>query len=133
MSHPTPEPADSEPCSECATGYLLHQEYGFADIPAGWTPVQRHDICGRYEGDGDAAEAAARDKGGVAVAFFMADPHYSDLPGDYADKVNGIVDRTVDSLAEVLCDPDRINADADATVARVSVERTGVTYVEPTT
>jgi hypothetical protein len=84
MSHPTPEPADSEPCNECTTGYLLHQEYGFADIPAGWTPVQRHDICGRYEGDGDAAEAAARDKGGVAVAFFMADPHYSDLPGDYA-------------------------------------------------
>jgi hypothetical protein len=84
ISHPTPEPADSEPCSECTTGYLLHQEYGFADIPAGWTPVQRHDICGRYEGDGDAAEAAARDKGGVAVAFFMADPHYSDLPGDYA-------------------------------------------------
>jgi hypothetical protein len=33
MSHPTPESADSEPCSECATGYLLHQEYGFADIP----------------------------------------------------------------------------------------------------
>jgi hypothetical protein len=43
-------------------------------------------------------------------------------PAD-ADKVSGIVDRTVDSLDEVLCDPDRINADADATVARVSVER----------
>lgn len=51
-------------------------------------------------------------------------------PAD-ADKVSGIVDRAVDSLDEVLCDPDRIDPDADATVARVSVERTGVTYVEP--
>lgn len=86
MSHPTPstKPAESEPC-ECASGYLLNQEYGFADIPVGWTPVQRHDICDRFEGDGDAAEAAARDKGGVAVAFFMAEPYRGeDLPGDYA-------------------------------------------------
>lgn len=76
---------ENETCCECGgIGYLISQEYGFADIPAGWTPVQRHDICDQFEGDGDAAEAAARDRGGVAVAFFMADPHYSDLPGDYA-------------------------------------------------
>jgi hypothetical protein len=68
---------------ECQTGYLLYQEYGFADIPDGWTPVQRHDICDRFEGDGDAAEAAARDKGGVAVAFFFS-RYGKDSPGDYA-------------------------------------------------
>lgn len=70
---------------DAKTGYLLHQEYGFADIPDGWTPVQRDDEDGRFEGDGDAAEAAARDKGGVAVAFFRADPTgEEDPPGDYA-------------------------------------------------
>lgn len=72
-------------CEECTDGYLLHQEYGFADIPAGWTPVQRHDNCNQFEGDDDAAAAAARDKGGVAYAFFFAVAFGGDdLPGDYA-------------------------------------------------
>src|SRR5690606_38956102 len=52
-------PAAVETCVECAgTGWLLDQAYGIASIPAGWTPVQACDQCGRYL-DADAAYAAA--------------------------------------------------------------------------
>jgi hypothetical protein len=69
---------------EPTTGYLLNQEYGFAEIPAGWTPVQRDDLNDRYDSDEKAAKAAARDKGGVAYAFFPPADDDPDLPGDYA-------------------------------------------------
>lgn len=78
---------DFSPCCG-GNGYLLHQEYGFAAIPDGWTPVQRCDACNTFEGDGDAAERAAADHGGVAVAFFFPDGVADDTPGDYAIEID---------------------------------------------
>lgn len=72
---------------ECKTGYVLDQTYGFADIPEGWTPVQAHDVCERFEGDAEAAAHAAHDKGTVAQYFFAEqDEDNPDefVPGDYA-------------------------------------------------
>lgn len=48
-------------CTECTNGYLLDQGYGFTEIPAGAVPVQRCDTCEFFEGDLDAAKAAAVD------------------------------------------------------------------------
>lgn len=78
-------------CIECGgTGYLLDQEYGTADIPKGWTPVQRCDACDQHANDWVAAERAARDKGnGVIAKYFEAAPsedgeNGDEAPGDYA-------------------------------------------------
>jgi hypothetical protein len=72
---------DNAPCTECGTGYLLHQTYGFAEVPEGWTEVQRCDTCSVFDGDLNAARAAAEDKGDVAWGFF---PAGDDLPGEFA-------------------------------------------------
>lgn len=71
-------------CDECnGTGYLLDQEYGFADAPDDWRYVQRCDTCQEYDGDDDAAQAAADDGHGDAVAYWYPRSQ-SDSPGDYA-------------------------------------------------
>lgn len=79
---------------ECnGRGYLLDQEYGTADIPADWTPVQACDLCRRYDTDDDAAMAAGADTGATAVAYFMARPDEDDEawpePGDFAIELKG--------------------------------------------
>lgn len=70
---------DGHPCCG-GTGYLLRQEYGFADIPDGWIPVQRCDACQLFEGDDDAAKEAATV---YATTFKFFDGEYG-APGDYA-------------------------------------------------
>lgn len=81
-------------CGACEdTGFLLNQEYGTADIPEGWTPVQACDACNRFETDEDAAIQAARDKNVgstqyVSFSYFKAKPdpddEGEDRPGDWA-------------------------------------------------
>lgn len=78
-------------CTVCAkTGYLLDQTYGHADIPTGWTPVQRCDTCDTFAGDYEAALSAAADHDTIEGWF---DPVYDathevttegTLPGDHA-------------------------------------------------
>lgn len=52
--------AGPEVCDQCqGTGYLVDQTYGYAIVPAGYTPVQRCDQCSRFEGDEDATRAFA--------------------------------------------------------------------------
>lgn len=70
----------TERCIECADGVLLNQEYGFADIPEGWTPVQRCDTCRQYDSDELAARAAA----GTWNAKYAFFPANDDEPGDWA-------------------------------------------------
>ena len=82
--------ADPEACSQCeGLGYLLGQTYGFAAVPDEWTEVQRCDTCCRFDGDQDAAAAAATALGldpATDVRFFPppADNKGDDEPGDYA-------------------------------------------------
>jgi hypothetical protein len=80
-------------CVECGGGgYLVGQGYGYADIPDGWTPVQRCDACSEQVGDDEAADRAAAAHGGVAVAYFLSTEESTDAtvddngvyPGDYA-------------------------------------------------
>lgn len=48
-------------CGQClGHGWLLDQEYGFTDLPRNAIPIQRCDTCARFEGDEDAAKAAAK-------------------------------------------------------------------------
>lgn len=80
-------------CDVCdGRGYLLDQEYGYADAPPDWRYVQRCDTCERYAGDDDAAQAAVNDGHGVAAAYWFAAPpddEHEDIkaPGDYAIRV----------------------------------------------
>lgn len=70
-------------CSECGhTGYLIDQTYGAADIPDGWTPVQRCDTCQTFLDDEDAARAAGAARG-AAVEWF--EPEREPLGDDYDD------------------------------------------------
>lgn len=46
-------------CVCSGSGFLWDQTYGEADIPEGWTPVQRCDLCEKYPDDEAAARAAA--------------------------------------------------------------------------
>lgn len=82
------EHGDRETCEECHhTGFLLDQTYGCAEVPDGWTPVQRCDTCRFFDDDEDAAKAAAIAKGDVPVGYFSGGTDEDDgeiLPGDWA-------------------------------------------------
>jgi hypothetical protein len=85
-----PVELDACDCSDGGAGYLLDWSYGAADIPDDWTPVQRCDQCQRFEGDDDAAMAAAAAHGNVEVAYwYQLDEDdrpaiVGDFCGDYA-------------------------------------------------
>lgn len=74
-------------CPGCSgAGFLLNQTYGYADIPDGWTPVQRCDECAVFDGDRSASAAAARRLLGVLFMFPMTRRYIDaegDMPGDY--------------------------------------------------
>lgn len=62
--------AITEHCDQCdGSGWLEDQSYGYADVPAGWTPIQRCDACERFDGDEAAAVAFAQANGGQVLYF----------------------------------------------------------------
>lgn len=90
----TMEELDATTCECEDLGYLLEQEYGYAEIPEGWTPVQSCDLCQRFD-DEEAANAAAQQivaeglAPNVVVKWFPGvapedDDSGEEYPGDWA-------------------------------------------------